>query len=66
MAVILSFIYFRLFDIYKPSVIGRIDKEMSGGYGVVLDDAIAGFFAGILVLMSLGAMMKLGFEGYIF
>ena len=66
LAVILSFIYFRLFDIYKPSVIGRIDKEMSGGYGVVLDDAIAGFFAGILVLMSLGAMMKLGFEGYIF
>ncbi|NLK66634.1 MAG: phosphatidylglycerophosphatase A [Campylobacteraceae bacterium] len=66
LAVILSFISFRLFDIYKPSVIGRIDKRVKGGYGVVLDDVMAGFFAGILTLMILGAMMKFGLEGYIF
>lgn len=66
LAVILSFVYFRLFDIYKPSIIGKIDREVKGGYGVVLDDGVAGFFAGLLVLMSLGAMIKFGFEGYLF
>ena len=66
LVVLLSFIYFRLFDIYKPSLIGKIDREVKGGYGVVLDDVLAGFFAGLLTLMSIGAMMKFGFEKFIF
>ncbi len=45
---ILSFILFRYFDITKPSIIGRIDREAKGGVGVVGDDIIAGFTAGIL------------------
>ncbi len=45
---ILSFILFRYFDIKKPSIIGRIDKKVSGGIGVMGDDIIAGFSAGIL------------------
>lgn len=45
---LLSFILFRYFDITKPSIIGRIDRDMKGGLGVVGDDVIAGFVAGIL------------------
>lgn len=45
---ILSFILFRYFDITKPSIIGRIDREAKGGIGVMGDDIIAGFAAGIL------------------
>ncbi len=45
--VILSFILFRYFDITKPSIIGRIDREAPGGVGVMGDDIIAGFAAGI-------------------
>lgn len=45
--IILSFIYFRAFDIYKPSIIGRIDRDVKGGLGVVGDDLLAGLFAGI-------------------
>ncbi|MCF6329955.1 MAG: phosphatidylglycerophosphatase A [Sulfurimonas sp.] len=45
---ILSFFLFRYFDIKKPSIIGRIDREAKGGVGVVGDDIIAGFAAGIL------------------
>jgi phosphatidylglycerophosphatase A len=45
---ILSFILFRYFDISKPSIIGRIDREAKGGIGVMGDDIIAGFTAGIL------------------
>ena len=45
---VLSFLLFRYFDITKPSIIGRIDRETKGGLGVVGDDVIAGFVAGIL------------------
>ena len=44
---VLAFALFRYFDITKPSIIGRIDKNMSGGLGVMLDDVVAGFAAGI-------------------
>jgi len=45
---LLSFALFRYFDIKKPSIIGRIDREAKGGIGVMGDDIIAGFAAGIL------------------
>ena len=45
--IVLSFTLFRFFDIKKPSIIGRIDKETKGGLGVMGDDVIAGFAAGI-------------------
>lgn len=44
---LLSFLLFRYFDIKKPSIIGRIDREAKGGVGVVFDDVIAGVAAGI-------------------
>ena len=40
--IALSFVFFRYFDIKKPSIIGRIDREAPGGYGVMLDDVVAG------------------------
>ncbi|MBN2869882.1 MAG: phosphatidylglycerophosphatase A [Campylobacterales bacterium] len=45
--IVLSFLFFRLYDIKKPSIIGRIDREAKGGLGVMGDDIIAGFAAGI-------------------
>ena len=45
---ILAFALFRYFDIAKPSIIGRIDREAKGGVGVMGDDIIAGFAAGIM------------------
>lgn len=49
--ILLSVIFFRVFDITKPSIIGRIDKRVKGGLGVMLDDVVAGFFAGFLSYM---------------
>ncbi len=43
----LSFIFFRLFDIWKPSIIGKIDRDVKGGWGVMGDDVVAGIVAGI-------------------
>lgn len=45
--IALSFLFFRLYDIKKPSLIGRIDREAKGGLGVMGDDILAGFIAGI-------------------
>ncbi|SFV52384.1 Phosphatidylglycerophosphatase A [hydrothermal vent metagenome] len=44
---LLAFVFFRYFDITKPSIIGRIDREAKGGVGVMGDDIIAGVAAGI-------------------
>ena len=45
--VVLSFAFFRLFDIWKPSLIGKIDRDVKGGWGVMGDDMLAGVLAGI-------------------
>ena len=43
----LAFLFFRLFDIWKPSIIGKIDRDVKGGLGVMGDDILAGIAAGI-------------------
>ena len=58
--IVLSFLFFRLFDIWKPSVIGRIDREVKGGLGVMGDDLVAGIFAGIA---SAGVYQAMGYLG---
>ena len=58
--IILSFIFFRYFDITKPSLIGRIDRETKGGLGVVGDDVLAGFMGGIaaaVVWLGISALL---------
>lgn len=48
-----AFIFFRIFDIWKPSIIGKIDKNIKGGLGVMGDDVVAGVFAGICTALVL-------------
>jgi len=43
--LLLGFFWFRLFDIWKPWPIGWIDRQVHGGIGIMLDDALAGVFA---------------------
>jgi phosphatidylglycerophosphatase A len=45
--IILGFILFRVFDIIKPWPIIFFDKKVKGGFGIMLDDIIAGLFAAI-------------------
>lgn len=47
LATLFSLLFFRIFDITKPSVIGRIDKNINGGLGVMGDDMAAGAVAGV-------------------
>ena len=58
-AIVLSFATFRLLDIWKPSTIGWIDRELKGGMGVILDDVLAGIASGLLTVVCLMGVEKL-------
>ena len=47
---LLVFGLFRLFDIWKPSPIRDIDRELPGALGVLVDDWVAGLAAGLVFL----------------
>lgn len=47
--IVLGFVLFRLFDIVKPWPISWADKSLHGGLGIMVDDVIAGLFAGIIL-----------------
>ncbi len=48
-----AFVMFRLFDIWKPWIIGRAERRAGAG-GVMLDDLLAGLFAGVVVMVAAG------------
>ena len=54
----LAFVYFRLFDIWKPSIIGRIDEKVEGGWGVMGDDLVAGLAAGVATAGTYQILIK--------
>jgi phosphatidylglycerophosphatase A len=52
LAVIVSFILFRFFDIVKPYPANRL-QELKGGAGVMFDDLVAGVYAAVIVSIIL-------------
>jgi len=58
-AIVGSFAAFRLFDIWKPSIIGTIDRKVKGGLGVMGDDVIAGIAGGMLTIVLLLGLAKI-------
>jgi phosphatidylglycerophosphatase A len=55
-SIILGFGLFRLFDIFKPWPISWMDKNISGGLGIMLDDIAAG----VATAVSIGLLSLLG------
>ncbi|RUO36133.1 phosphatidylglycerophosphatase A [Aliidiomarina shirensis] len=52
-ALLLAFVLFRIFDILKPWPIRWLDKHVDGGFGIMIDDVLAGFFALVLMHIAL-------------
>ncbi|MEI9814549.1 MAG: phosphatidylglycerophosphatase A [Acidobacteriota bacterium] len=46
-----AFVFFRLFDIYKPPPVRQLEK-VPGGAGIVLDDVMAGVYAALVLASS--------------
>ena len=49
--IVAGFLLFRLFDILKPWPINVLDRRVSGGLGIVLDDLMAGIYGGLSLLL---------------
>ncbi len=47
--IVLGFVLFRFFDILKPWPIKWLDQKVSGGFGIMIDDVIAGLFAWVIL-----------------
>ena len=47
--VLIGFVLFRFFDIIKPWPINWIDKKVTGGLGIMLDDVVAGVMAALVL-----------------
>ena len=47
-----AFLLFRFFDILKPWPIRQLDKKVSGGFGIMIDDVVAALFT-VLILAAL-------------
>ncbi|PIR16511.1 MAG: phosphatidylglycerophosphatase A [Deltaproteobacteria bacterium CG11_big_fil_rev_8_21_14_0_20_49_13] len=56
--VLIAFALFRVFDIVKPFPVRTIDDRMHNGFGIVLDDVLAGVYANVclIILSSLRAL----------
>jgi phosphatidylglycerophosphatase A len=46
---LVGFLLFRAMDILKPYPIRKIDQHMPGGWGIVLDDVLAGIYCQIII-----------------
>ncbi|MEW5756674.1 MAG: phosphatidylglycerophosphatase A [Pseudomonadota bacterium] len=46
---VIGFVLFRFFDILKPWPIRYLDKHVHGGFGIMIDDVLAGIFAAIVL-----------------
>lgn len=54
--VLAGFVLFRFFDVLKPWPIRELDHGIHGGLGIMLDDLVAGLFAGLILLAGKGIL----------
>lgn len=50
--VLIGFVLFRFFDILKPWPIKLLDKHVHGGFGIMIDDVLAGVFAALILFFA--------------
>lgn len=55
--LVLGFVLFRIFDIWKPPPVRQCDK-LEGGFGIMVDDTVAAVYAaGALILVTMTALV---------
>ncbi len=47
--IVVGFVLFRLFDIWKPWPINLLDRHVKGGFGVMIDDVGAAIYAWLVM-----------------
>jgi phosphatidylglycerophosphatase A len=56
--IIIGFILFRLFDVWKPWPVSWADRTIKGGLGVMLDDVLAGLYAATIVAATAAIVQR--------
>ena len=52
-----AFVAFRFFDILKPFPIKWVDKNVNGGFGILIDDILAGLMAGVVLIAFVSVLV---------
>jgi len=50
--IVFGFVLFRFFDVIKPWPINWLDKHVHGGFGIMIDDVLAGVMALVVMQVS--------------
>ena len=50
--ILAGFSLFRVFDIWKPWPIGWLEKNINGGWGVMIDDVAVAFYTWIILMIK--------------
>lgn len=61
-SAVLGFLLFRFFDIVKPPPIRQLDEKIPGGFGVMVDDVVAGIISSILMQLIYNQTNWLGIQ----
>ena len=51
--IIAGFVVFRVFDIIKPWPVSVLDRKVGGGFGIMIDDVLAGVMACVTLHIAL-------------
>ena len=51
--LLLAFLLFRIFDVVKPWPIRWLDRQVHGGFGIMVDDLLAGVFAAAVLVAAI-------------
>lgn len=54
--IVASFVLFRVFDVWKPWPASWADRHVKGGFGAMLDDAFAGAYAALVLVVAFKAL----------
>mgnify|MGYP002655705462 FL=1 len=52
-----AFVAFRFFDVLNPFPITWVDKNVSGGFGILIDDIVAGLMAGVVLIVFVSVLV---------
>jgi phosphatidylglycerophosphatase A len=52
MASVPAFLLFRIFDIWKPWPVSSVEKRYRRGFGIMIDDIVAGLYAILVVILG--------------
>ena len=55
--MLVGFVWFRVFDVLKPWPINWLDKKVHGGFGIMIDDVLAGVMALVCLQLTYRVVM---------